>query len=30
MFDNLTRRVSAALGQIGGKKTLSEDNIAET
>ena len=30
MFDNLTRRVSAALCQIGGKKTLSEDNIAET
>jgi len=30
MFDNLTRRVSVALGQIGGKKTLSEDNIAET
>ena len=30
MFDNLTRRVSAALGQIGGKKILSEDNIAET
>ena len=30
MFDNLTRRVSTALSQIGGKKTLSEDNIAET
>ena len=30
MFDNLTRRVSAALNQIGGKKTLSEENIAET
>ena len=30
MFDNLTSRVSAALGQIGGKKTLTDANIAET
>ena len=30
MFESLTSRVSRALSQIGGKRTLSEDNIAET
>ncbi|MGB1189281.1 MAG: signal recognition particle protein [Pseudomonadales bacterium] len=30
MFESLTSRVSRALNQIGGKRTLSEDNIAET
>ena len=30
MFDNLTRKVSSALGQLGGKRTLDENNIAET
>ncbi|MDA0957916.1 MAG: signal recognition particle protein [Proteobacteria bacterium] len=30
MFDNLTRKVGAALGQLSGKRTLTEDNIAET
>jgi signal recognition particle subunit SRP54 len=30
MFESLTSRVSRALSQLGGKRTLSEDNIADT